>query len=81
MAANHLSRRDFLINSASAAKGSLLVLSVPAILTACREANESRQNEAAFKVINATLRAMVAGPFTVIYVYAGELLPSTLRST
>ena len=23
---------------------------------------------------------MVAGPFTVIYIYAGELLPSTLRS-
>ena len=24
---------------------------------------------------------MVAGPFTVIYIYAGELLPSTLRSS
>ena len=24
---------------------------------------------------------MVAGPFTVVYVYAGELLPSTLRSS
>jgi len=39
------------------------------------------QDELAFKVLNATLRAMVAGPFTVIYIYAGELLPSTLRSS
>ena len=48
MAANHLSRRDFLVNTASLAKGSLLVLSAPAILTACREASESARNEAAF---------------------------------
>lgn len=52
MAANHLSRRDFLANSASLAKGSLLVLSVPAILTACREAGESAQNKAAFKAFS-----------------------------
>lgn len=48
MVANHLSRRDFLVNTASLAKGSLLVLSAPAILTACREASESARNEAAF---------------------------------
>lgn len=52
MAANHLSRRDFLASSASLAKGSLLVLSAPAILTACREASESAQTEAAFKVFS-----------------------------
>ena len=45
-----LSRRDFLLNSASLAKGSLVVLTAPALLTACREAAESRQNEAAYKV-------------------------------
>ena len=39
------------------------------------------QDEFAFKVLNGVLRAMVAGPFTVIYIYAGELLPSTLRSS
>ena len=38
------------MRSASAAKGSILVLSVPAILTACREASESREAEAAFNV-------------------------------
>jgi len=39
------------------------------------------QDETMFKIMNAILRAMVAGPFTVIYVYSGELLPSTLRSS
>jgi gluconate 2-dehydrogenase gamma chain len=48
LAANHLSRRDFLVNTAFLAKGSLLVLSAPAILTACREAIESARNKAAF---------------------------------
>ena len=52
MVANHLSRRDFLVNTASLAKGSLLVLSAPAILTACREASESARNEAAFTVFS-----------------------------
>lgn len=35
-----LSRRQFLAGLSTAAKGSLIVLSVPAILTACRQANE-----------------------------------------
>ena len=39
------------------------------------------QNEQLFEILNAGLRASVAGPFTVIYIYAGELLPSTLRSS
>lgn len=39
------------------------------------------QDENEFKMFNAIMRAMVAGPFTVIYIYAGELLPSTLRSS
>jgi len=34
-----------------------------------------------FMGANCVLRAMVAGPFTVLYIYAGELFPSTLRST
>ena len=40
-----------------------------------------QQDETNFKILNAILRAMVGGPFTVVYVYAGELLPSTLRSS
>lgn len=36
-----LSRRQFLAGLSTAAKGSLIVLSVPAILTACRQADES----------------------------------------
>ena len=35
-----LSRRQFLAGLSTAAKGSLIVLSVPAILTACRQADE-----------------------------------------
>lgn len=35
-----LSRRQFLAGLSTAAKGSLIVLSLPAILTACRQANE-----------------------------------------
>lgn len=35
-----LSRRQFLAGLSAAAKGSLIVLSVPAILTACRQADE-----------------------------------------
>ena len=49
---SRISRRQFLSSSASLAKGSLIVLSVPAIVTACREANESREAEAAFNNLN-----------------------------
>ncbi|EKX52484.1 hypothetical protein GUITHDRAFT_101655 [Guillardia theta CCMP2712] len=34
-----------------------------------------------FMALNAVARAMVAGPFTVIYIYSGELFPSTLRAS
>jgi putative MFS transporter len=40
-----------------------------------------QQDEDEFKFFNAIMRAMVAGPFIVVYIYAGELLPSTLRSS
>lgn len=40
MSERGLSRRQFLAGLSTAAKGSLIVLSVPAILTACRQANE-----------------------------------------
>lgn len=41
-----LSRRQFLAGLSTAAKGSLIVLSVPTILTACRQANEQPQTSA-----------------------------------
>ncbi|KAJ1483091.1 hypothetical protein T484DRAFT_1801650, partial [Baffinella frigidus] len=37
-------------------------------------------NVTLFICTNSVLRAMVAGPFTVLYIYAGELFPSTLRT-
>lgn len=40
MTDRELSRRQFLAGLSTAAKGSLIVLSVPAILTACRQADE-----------------------------------------
>ncbi|MCG8415884.1 MAG: gluconate 2-dehydrogenase subunit 3 family protein [Pseudomonadales bacterium] len=47
-----LSRRQFMAGSASLARGSLLVLSMPAILTACREAEEARSSGAAFQTLS-----------------------------
>ena len=45
------SRRNFVSSSASFARGSLLVLSMPAILTACREANEAILSGADFQTL------------------------------
>jgi gluconate 2-dehydrogenase gamma chain len=42
-----LSRRQFLAGLSTAAKGSLSVLSLPAILTACRQANEQNPTASA----------------------------------
>ncbi|MDA0929706.1 MAG: gluconate 2-dehydrogenase subunit 3 family protein [Proteobacteria bacterium] len=69
MSHSRFNRRQFLSSSASLAKGSLLVLSVPAIVTACREASESRQQQAAF----ANLGAEEAAEFTAI---AARIIPS-----
>ena len=44
-----LSRRNFVSSSASFARGSLLVLSMPALMTACREANEAILSAAEFQ--------------------------------
>lgn len=59
-----LSRRQFMVGSASLARGSLLVLSMPAILTACREAEQARSSGAEFKNLTpeegAELAAMAA---------------------
>ena len=49
MSESKLSRRNFLSSSASVARGSLLVLGMPAILTACREAQQSRLSGADFE--------------------------------
>ena len=51
------------------------------VVVASTFAMVEKQDEQLFKILNAILRASVAGPFTVIYIYAGELLPSTLRSS
>lgn len=69
MSHSRINRRQFLSSSASLAKGSLLVLSVPAIVTACREARESRQQQAAF----ANLGAEEAADFSAI---AARIIPS-----
>lgn len=69
MSHSRINRRQFLSSSASLAKGSLLVLSVPAIVTACREASESRLQQAAF----ANLGAEEAAEFTAI---AARIIPS-----
>jgi gluconate 2-dehydrogenase gamma chain len=42
-----LSRRQFLAGLSTAAKGSLIVLSLPAILTACRQSDEQAAQQAA----------------------------------
>ena len=42
-----LSRRQFLAGLSTAAKGSLIVLGLPAILTACRQANEQNPTASA----------------------------------
>ena len=42
-----LSRRQFLAGLSTAAKGSLIVLSLPAILTACRQANQQNPTASA----------------------------------
>jgi len=39
------------------------------------------QNVSQFVFLNSSIRALIEGPFTVIYIYAGELLPSTHRAT
>ena len=64
-----INRRKFLSSSASLAKGSLLVLSMPAILTACQEATESRQAGAEFQ----NLSADEAAEFAAI---AARIIPS-----
>lgn len=46
-----LSRRRLLSNSLSLAKGSLLILGMPAILTACREAEQAILSGAEFQVL------------------------------
>ena len=51
------------------------------VVVASTFAMVEKQDEQLFKILNAILRASVAGPFSVIYIYAGELLPSTLRSS
>ena len=52
MTDSRFSRRKFLKGSANAAKGSFVILSMPTILTACREAQESLEIEAVFNVFN-----------------------------
>lgn len=69
MSHSRINRRQFLSSSVSFAKGSLLVLSVPAIVTACREASESRQQQAAF----VNLGAEEAAEFSAI---AARIIPS-----
>lgn len=39
------------------------------------------QNVSQFVFLNSSIRALIEGPFTVIYIFAGELLPSTHRAT
>lgn len=48
MSTKHFSRRAFLQASASTARHSLILLTVPAILTACQEASEALSNNAGF---------------------------------
>ena len=64
-----LSRRNFLANSASLARGSLLVLSMPAILTACREAEQAILSGAEFQ----TLTEEEANEFAAI---AARIMPT-----
>lgn len=64
-----INRRKFLSSSVSVAKGSLLALSMPAILTACREANEARLAEAEFQ----NLTADEAAEFSAM---AARIIPS-----
>ena len=49
---NGLSRRKFMSDSVALARGSLLALSMPAILTACREAQEARNTASAFQTLS-----------------------------
>ena len=69
MSHSTINRRQFLSSTASLAKGSLLVLSVPAIITACREASESRQQESRF----VNLGAEEAAEYSAI---AARIIPS-----
>ncbi len=47
-----LSRRKFMSDSVALARGSLLALSMPAILTACRESQEARSAGSDFQTLN-----------------------------
>ena len=39
------------------------------------------ETQVAFQGANLLLKGMVGAAFTVVYVYAGELLPSTVRAS
>jgi len=49
---SNLGRRKFMSDSVAFARGSLLALSMPTILTACREAEEARMTESEFKTLS-----------------------------
>ena len=49
---SNLGRRKFMSDSVALARGSLLALSMPTILTACRESQEARIAESEFKTLS-----------------------------
>lgn len=69
MSIDNLSRRAFLHLAANTARHSLIVLSVPALVAGCKEANEARATAAPFM----TLSEAEAAELTAI---AARILPS-----
>ncbi|MCY4358191.1 MAG: gluconate 2-dehydrogenase subunit 3 family protein [Gammaproteobacteria bacterium] len=65
------SRRRFMADTATLMRGSLLVMSMPAILTSCREAQQASQSNAAFQ----TLSGLEAAEFSAI---AARILPADI---
>lgn len=61
-------------------RGAMLLAWAVAMLC-CFLAIHTQHNQSAFQATNLLLKGMVGAAFTVIYVYAGELLPSTVRAT
>ena len=64
-----LSRRQFMADSASFLRGSLLMMSMPGLLAACRRAEQARQSGAAFE----TLSTDEAAEFSAV---AERIIPS-----
>lgn len=63
---NNLSRRQFLAELGTAAKGSLIVLSLPAILTACRRADEPAPSALTGSDTQQAADPMAAAPYQLL---------------